>query len=128
MCGTWTDHDGVVRLLVDGDCKLVSNQTIHGLIPGTGKLILGQHQDIMGLGGAFDLQQRFVGEISYLYIWNIDLGNSVIFSLSMHCKEHPEYIVERSDFMQGIHGNIARRNNSWVFSTQHQHILNTMIH
>jgi len=118
VCGTWADHDGVVRLFVDGDCKLVSNQTNHGLIPGTGKLILGQDQDIMG--GAFDLQQSFVGEMSHLYIWNTDLGNSVISTLSMLCKAHPHpgYIVEWFDFTQGIHGNITRRNNSRCVTKQ----------
>ncbi|CAH3143394.1 unnamed protein product [Porites evermanni] len=119
LCGTWANHDGVVRLFIDGDCKLTSNRTIHGVIPGTGKLILGQDQDIMG--GAFDYQQSFVGEMSHLYIWNTDLGTSVISTLSMHCKEHPYpgYIVRWSDFTEaGIHGNITKRNNSRCLTSQ----------
>ena len=119
LCGTWANHDGVVRLFIDGDCKLTSDRNIHGVIPGTGKLILGQDQDIMG--GAFDYQQSFVGEMSHLYIWNTDLGTSVISTLSMHCKEHPYpgYIVRWSDFTEaGIHGNITKRNNSRCLTGQ----------
>ena len=118
MCGTWADRDGVPRLFVDGVCKLTGNRTVQGLIPGTGKLILGQDQDIMG--GAFDHQQSFVGEMSHLYLWNTDLGSRVIGSLSLRCKEHPHlgYIVEWSDFSQGINGNIRRRNISRCVTKQ----------
>lgn len=85
---------------------------IHGMISGTGKLVLGQDQDIVG--GGFDYHQSFVGELSHLYLWNTDLGSSVISRLSIVCKEdpHPRYIVEWSEFMKGINGNVTRRDQS----------------
>ena len=118
MCGKWADHEGVVKLFVDGKCKLTGGRSIHGVIPGSGKFILGQDQDT--IGEAFDHEQSFVGEMSHLYLWNIHLEDSVITSLSMRCKEYPlpGYIVGWSDFAQGIHGNVTRRNNSRCITKQ----------
>ena len=112
LCGKWADHGGVAKLFVDGECKLTGDRSIHGVISGSGKFILGQDQDV--IGGAFNREQSFIGEITHLYIWNTDLEDSVITSLSMRCKEnpHPGYIVEWADFAQGLHGNVTRRNNS----------------
>ena len=102
VCGTWADNDGIVRLFIDGTCKFSGDMAIHGMISGTGKLVLGQDQDI--LGGGFDYHQSFVGELSHLYLWNTDLGSSEISRLSIVCKEdpHPRYIVEWFEFMKGI--------------------------
>ena len=102
----------MAKLFVDGECKLTGDRSIHGVISGSGKFILGQDQDV--IGGAFNREQSFIGEITHLYIWNTDLEDSVITSLSMRCKEnpHPGYIVEWADFAQGLHGNVTRRNNS----------------
>lgn len=118
MCGKWTDSDGFVHLFVDGELQIRGDTTIHGVIPGTGKLILGQDQDTFG--GAFDREQSFVGEMSHLYLWNTDLEDSVIKSLSMHCKEypHPGYILKWSDFSTGINGNITKRDNSRCVTKQ----------
>ena len=118
VCGTWADREGLVKLFVDGECKLIGNRSIHGVIPGSGKFILGQDQD--SLGGGFDREQSFIGEMSHLYLWNTDLEDSVITSLSMRCKEHPHpgYIVGWSDLAQGLHGNIMRRNNSRCVTKQ----------
>lgn len=112
LCGKWANRDGVVKLFVDGENKLTGDKSIHGMIPGSGKFIVGQDQDV--IGGAFDRAQSFIGEMTHLYIWNADLEDSVITSLSMHCKEypHPGYIVGWADFGQGLHGNVTRRNNS----------------
>lgn len=100
--GTWADNDGIVRLFIDGTCKFSGDMAIHGMSSGTGKLVLGQDQDI--LGGGFDYHQSFVGELSHLYLWNTDLGSSEISRLSIVCKEdpHPRYIVEWFEFMKGI--------------------------
>lgn len=118
MCGTWADSYGVARLFVDGAVKLIGRKSVHGVISGTGKLILGQDQDTPG--GAFDHQQGFVGEMTHLYLWNSELESAAIFSLSIHCKEHPHpgYIVQWSDFSHGINGNISRRNNSRCVTKQ----------
>ena len=118
MCGKWTDSDGFVHLFVDGELQIRGDTTIHGVIPGNGKLILGQDQDTFG--GAFDREQSFVGEMSHLYLWNTDLEDSVIKSLSMHCKEypHPGYILRWSDFSTGINGNITKRDNSRCVTKQ----------
>ncbi|KAJ7360386.1 Pentaxin [Desmophyllum pertusum] len=50
VCGTWADREGLVKLFVDGEFKLIGNRSIRGAIPGSGKFILGQDQD--SLGGA----------------------------------------------------------------------------
>ena len=112
LCGRWADSDGVVKLFVDGECKLTGDRSIHGVISGSGKFIVGQDQDVMG--GAFNREQSFIGEMTHLYIWNTDLEDSVVTSLSMSCKENPlpGYIVGWADFAQGLHGNVTRRNNS----------------
>lgn len=112
MCGRWADSDGVVKLFVDGERKLTGDRSIHGVISGSGKFTLGQDQDVMG--GAFNQEQSFIGEMTHLYIWNTDLKDSVVTSLSMSCKENPlpGYIVGWADFAQGLHGNVTRRNNS----------------
>ncbi|XP_066269302.1 uncharacterized protein [Branchiostoma lanceolatum] len=69
ICTTWRSSDGVWQLYADGALKgRGSGFNVGGKVRSGGAWILGQDQDIVG--GGFDANQAFVGELSEVNLWD----------------------------------------------------------
>ncbi|XP_051959304.1 neuronal pentraxin-2-like [Xyrauchen texanus] len=81
VCITWTTRDGLWEAYQDGQ-RLGSGENLapwHPIKPG-GVLILGQEQDVVG--GRFDANQAFVGDLSHFNIWDRVLRSTDIIAMS----------------------------------------------
>ncbi|KAI7797264.1 neuronal pentraxin-2b isoform X1 [Triplophysa rosa] len=92
VCITWTVRDGVWEAYQDGQ-NLGSGENLapwHPIKPG-GVIILGQEQDIVG--GRFDANQAFVGELSHFNIWDRVLRSTDIVSMANCSSYMPGNVV-----------------------------------
>ncbi|XP_072890706.1 mucosal pentraxin-like [Hemitrygon akajei] len=83
ICVTWESREGLVTIWVNGKRSL---QKIGGkgrVVKGSGQFILGQEQD--SVGGGFDIQQSFVGEITDVHMWDFVLEPSEIETANEGC-------------------------------------------
>ncbi|XP_060110898.1 C-reactive protein-like [Heteronotia binoei] len=68
VCVSWESATGLAELWVNGQSLGRKNLVKgHSIRPG-GSIVLGQDQD--SVGGSFDIQQSFVGEILGVYMWD----------------------------------------------------------
>jgi hypothetical protein len=66
---TWQSSSGVVQIFKDGSVDYSSEFPAGSVITTGGSLVIGQEQDFVG--GGFDRNQAFIGEIDEVRIWNI---------------------------------------------------------
>ena len=66
------------------------------MIRGGGVLILGQEQD--SLGGSFDANQCFIGELTGVNIWNHVINEQEINHMSKSCLRGVGNVFQWSDF------------------------------
>lgn len=114
VLATWKGVTGQAQVFIDGVLKITKRGGIHagGTIQGGGKMVLGLDQDTVG--GGFDVQQSFVGELTHVYLWNTELTPDVIFGMARICREfpHPGHVVGWADFGVHLNGEVTRRNFS----------------
>ncbi|KXJ26646.1 sushi, von Willebrand factor type A, EGF and pentraxin domain-containing protein 1 [Exaiptasia diaphana] len=114
VLATWQSVTGQAQVFIDGDLKITDNGGINtgNTIQGGGKVVLGLDQD--SLGGGFDVEQSFVGELTHVYLWNTVLSTDVIFNMARVCREfpHPDHVVGWADFGSNLNGEVTRRNIS----------------
>ena len=66
---TWQSSSGVVQIFKDGSVDYSSEFPAGSVITTGGSLVIGQEQDFVG--GGFDRNQAFIGEIDEVRTWNI---------------------------------------------------------
>ncbi|XP_059002716.1 serum amyloid P-component [Mustela nigripes] len=87
ICVTWESSTGIAEFWVNGK-PLVKKGLKKGYSVATQpKIVLGQEQD--SYGGAFDVNQSFVGEIGDLYMWDSVLSAQQILSV-----RHGSYLLD----------------------------------
>ncbi|XP_066498163.1 neuronal pentraxin 1 like [Hoplias malabaricus] len=81
ICVTWTTRDGVWEAFQDGVMMGTGeNLAPYHPIKPQGVLVLGQEQDT--LGGGFDANQAFVGDMANFHIWDRKLTEGEIYNLA----------------------------------------------
>ena len=74
------------------------------MIRGGGVLILGQEQD--SLGGSFDANQCFIGELTGVNIWNQVINEQQINHMSKSCLRGVGNVFQWSDFKFHVKGSV----------------------
>ena len=101
---TWTNSNGGWHIYKDGVLQKDGTGLKTGYtIRSGGSLVLGQEQD--NLGGSFDPNQRFVGVLAGLNVWNRVLPTCEIKTYSTSCSYGSGNVYSWSDFRDGIKGN-----------------------
>ncbi|XP_068679499.1 neuronal pentraxin-2-like isoform X2 [Montipora foliosa] len=104
ICVTWTNRNGGWHIYKDGVLHHHSINFMRGYtIKSGGSLVLGQEQDRPG--GSFDSNQRFLGLLTGVNVWNTVLSASVIRNLSRSCFDGLGSVYRWSDFRDAIKGN-----------------------
>ncbi|KAI3360997.1 hypothetical protein L3Q82_013200 [Scortum barcoo] len=75
VCSTWDSASGLVQLWLDGKPSIRRFSSVSN-INGAIIIVLGQDQD--SHGGAFDINQSFVGMMSDVHMWDYTLSPSEI--------------------------------------------------
>lgn len=83
ICVTWESQGGVITAWVNGRRSLQKVGGKGATVQGSGVFILGQEQDKPG--GAFEIEQSFVGEITDVNMWDHVLRPNDIQLLSQGC-------------------------------------------
>ncbi|XP_059180442.1 mucosal pentraxin-like [Centropristis striata] len=68
ICSTWDSATGLAQVWVDGNPSSRKSLSTGSHISGPIKIVLGQDQD--SYGGAFDINQSFVGMVSDVHMWD----------------------------------------------------------
>ena len=87
FCMTWQNSaDGTLKVYVNGSLKYAS-KLLQGYFPaGGGVWVIGQEQD--ELGGGFDADQAFGGELTELNVWDRVLSPAEITKLASTCSSN----------------------------------------
>nr|XP_006816827.1 PREDICTED: uncharacterized protein LOC100373811 [Saccoglossus kowalevskii] len=84
VCGTWQSNDGALVIYINGySRRVVTNVKTDETITGGGSLILGQEQD--SVGGDFDSDEAFIGEIALFNMWDYVLSPGDILASAKDC-------------------------------------------
>ncbi|XP_059180443.1 C-reactive protein-like [Centropristis striata] len=76
LCSTWDSESGLVQLWFDGQPSIRKFNIAGSNIQGRTIIFLGQEQD--SHGGAFELNQSFVGMLSDVHMWDFSLPSCEI--------------------------------------------------
>ncbi|KAI8520996.1 hypothetical protein Bbelb_007500 [Branchiostoma belcheri] len=88
ICTTWRSSDGAWQLYVDGVLTASgSGFRVGGRVRAGGTLIIGQEQDVVG--GGFDANQSFIGDLSEVHLWDNVLSPAEI---AADCSYHGNVI------------------------------------
>lgn len=79
-------------------------------------LFLGQEQD--SIGGGFDIQDSFVGELSQFALFDTALEREAIANMAFNgsektCKAIEGNVISWTSVLDNIKGNVVKRNTSW---------------
>ncbi|XP_041475001.1 sushi, von Willebrand factor type A, EGF and pentraxin domain-containing protein 1-like isoform X1 [Lytechinus variegatus] len=112
IVATWDSNGGTYTMYKDGVLEANGTGLASGTtVPGGGKLIIGQDQD--ALGGGFAHIESFIGEITFLTVWDRVLGADEIYELGRTCEKPSDVIIAWPDFLSGIEGQIKQVNNTF---------------
>ncbi|KAK6624931.1 hypothetical protein RUM44_011795 [Polyplax serrata] len=106
ICVTWESKEGRWAVFLDG--SLFSNGTLlskDSVIPGGGKLVVGQEQDTFG--GGFNDVESFAGEMTQFDIWSTVLNSSEIMALYEDCDNVYGNFMGWPKLLQNLHGDIV---------------------
>ena len=104
ICLTWSSFNGDYRFYKDG--VLVSSGS--GMAKGRkiksgGTTVIAQDQD--AVGGDFELDQAFVGGVTQVNVWGVELSESDILAQYRNCHITTGSVNEWRDFEDGVRGN-----------------------
>ncbi|XP_078614593.1 sushi, von Willebrand factor type A, EGF and pentraxin domain-containing protein 1-like [Branchiostoma floridae x Branchiostoma japonicum] len=108
---TWSNEDGSWRAYQDG--RRIGNGTnlqTGFVIPGGGKLVIGQEQD--DIGGRFGPDEVFIGDLSRLNLWDYELSEEDIYSMASNCHNSTGNVKAWPDFIAGLEGRVKLSNSS----------------
>ena len=105
ICTSWENKAGSWKIYKDG-VSLASGSALKAgyVVKTDGILIIGQEQD--SLGGGFDVNQRYIGELTDLNLWNRVLNATEILKLSKSCHGGWGNVKKWSDFKVGLRGDV----------------------
>ena len=101
---TWESASGTWNAYKDG-VKVRSSSTPFQsgeVIRGGGILVIGQEQD--DLGGGFNTEENFIGDLSQLNLWDNVLSENYIYNLAFTPEGDSGNVAAWSDFRQSLHG------------------------
>ncbi|EDO34151.1 predicted protein, partial [Nematostella vectensis] len=100
---TWSSASGTWKAYIDG--RLVRSSSspfqIGQVIRGGGVMLVGQEQD--ELGGGFNAEESFVGDLSQVNVWSRVLSDNEIFTLAYSCVDKGD-VVAWADFRERMAG------------------------
>ena len=106
ICFTWSNVDGNLTVYKD---NVMTDQT-SGVrtgqsITGGGKWVLGQDQDTVG--GGFEIEDSFHGELVEVNVWGRVLSRQEIARFSTDCQRRMDGDVKRwPEFRNGLRGSV----------------------
>ena len=101
---TWHNGNGRKRVFVDGEEKLRDDGNTGERIPANGTLVLGQDQD--SVGGGFQANESFAGELANVNVWNYRLGGEELTHVATYCGCGQGDVVAWSDLRGNTQGNV----------------------
>ncbi|XP_073238519.1 neuronal pentraxin-2-like [Porites lutea] len=105
ICLTWENSAGSWKMYKDGKVAASGKGINTGhVIRGGGVLILGQEQD--SLGGTFDANQCFIGELTGVNIWNHVINEQEINHMTKSCLRGVGNVFQWSDFKSHVKGSV----------------------
>lgn len=105
ICITWENIAGSWQLFKDGRIAASGRGLAKGhWIRGGGLLLLGQEQD--SLGGSFDAQQSFIGELTGVNVWGHVLRGDEITRMSRVCLTGDGDIIQWRNFKANVRGSV----------------------
>jgi len=105
ICVTWENTAGSWKLYKDGKFGFAGKgfKTGH-VIRGGGALVLGQEQD--SVGGSFDANQCFIGEMTDVNIWDHVIGDEEIKRMSKSCHSGVGNVFQWRTFKAHVKGSV----------------------
>jgi len=105
ICATWENTSGSWKLYKDGKVGAAGKGLKTGhVIRGGGALVLGQEQD--AVGGSFDANQCFIGEMTGVNIWDHVIGEQEIKRMSRSCMGSVGNVFRWPDFKAHLKGSV----------------------
>ena len=103
---TWSSVNGEIRAYKDNVfTEEKRDMSIGKKIHGGGTWVLGQDQD--SIGGGFDVDDSFRGELTMLHVWGRVLTKQEIAKFSTNCENCMIGDVKRwTEFTTGLRGNV----------------------
>ncbi|XP_032901404.1 serum amyloid P-component-like isoform X5 [Amblyraja radiata] len=92
ICVTWESQEGEITVWVNGRRSVRKFGGKGRVVKGPGAFILGQEQD--SVGGGFDINQSFAGEISDVHMWDHVLQPNDIKTVSQGCLRYGGNIID----------------------------------
>ena len=89
--------------LIKSSHRLINPFAGH-VIRGSGLLVLGQEQDLVG--GTFDARQSFIGEMTGVNIWDHVVKDQEINRMSKSCLTGVGNVFQWSDFKAHLKGSV----------------------
>ena len=114
---TWESAGGTWHSYKDGVETRISSQTDQAfqqgeVISGDGVMILGQEQD--EIGGGFNTEENFVGDVSQLNIFDYALSANDIYNLVYSCDYVKGNVAAWSDFRERLFGTYYLTDKSYA--------------
>ncbi|XP_078367069.1 neuronal pentraxin-2-like [Oculina patagonica] len=105
ICATWENTAGSWNLFKDGKVAASGKGLKTGhVIRGGGALVLGQEQD--SVGGSFDANQSFIGEMTGVNIWDHVIKDKEVERMSKSCLTGVGNVFQWSDFKAHLKGSV----------------------
>ncbi|KAL9972416.1 hypothetical protein ACROYT_G018715 [Oculina patagonica] len=106
VCFTWSSANGDYKFYKDGVLEgSGSGLNKGGKIRFGGTTVIGQDQDT--LGGGFNTDQSFVGELTEVNVWGEVLSESDIAAQYSNCHVTQGSVNWWSQFKDGVHGGVV---------------------
>ncbi|XP_055512082.1 C-reactive protein-like [Leucoraja erinacea] len=109
ICVTWESHEGEITVWVNGRRSVRKVGGKGQVVKGLGQFILGQEQD--SVGGGFDINQSFVGEITDVHMWDHVLQHNDIKKVSQGCLRYGGNIIDWGSTHYTFEGIVAIEDN-----------------
>ncbi|XP_078093838.1 C-reactive protein-like isoform X3 [Mustelus asterias] len=110
ICVTWESENGLITFWVNGERSLYKVGSRGGIVRAGGSVILGQEQD--SVGGGFDINQSFVGEITDVNMWDHVLSANEIKAISQDCQSAEGNIIDWTTVSYTAIGNVHVKDNN----------------
>lgn len=110
---TWENTEGAWVAYKDGLKTMSSSAFQKGqVIAGNGFMILGQEQD--ALGGGFNTEENFVGDVSQMNVFDYVLSANDVYNLAYSCDYVQGNVAAWSDFRERLFGEYHVTDKSYV--------------
>ena len=108
FCFTWSNTNGDYQFWIDGEVVgKGSGLEKGGMIKKGGTVVVGQDQD--KVGGDFDPEQSWIGEVSGMNVWGVVLSESDIVAEYHDCHVFSGSVVRWSQLYacESLHGDVS---------------------